>query len=127
MDVNQREEQRADEMKRLAIVARLKKGSESRANELVAAGPPFDLEQTGLARHSVYLSATEVVFLFEGHEVEWMVDDLLDQPFSPEIVRALDHWRAIVDGPPRIARESFDWERDLAQTAHSQATVASTP
>lgn len=110
-------------MKRLAIVARLKKGRESRASELIAAGPPFDLEQTGLARHSVYLSATEVVFLFEGHEVEWMVDDLLNQPFSPEIVRALDQWRAIVDGPPRIARESFEWERDLAETAASQTTV----
>jgi hypothetical protein len=114
-------------MKRLAIVARLKKGSESRASELIAAGPPFDLAQTGVVRHSVFLSASEVVFVFEGHEVEWSVDDLLDGPFRPKIVSALDQWRAIVDGPPRIARESFGWERDPADSAHSQATVASTP
>lgn len=126
MDVNQREEQRADEMKRLAIVARLKKGSESRARELIAAGPPFDLEHTGLARHSIYLSATEVIFVFEGHEVEWMVDDLLDEPFRLEMVRALDQWRAIVDGLPRIARQTFEWERDPAETADRQVTVAST-
>ena len=110
-------------MKRLAIVARLKKGSESRAGELIADGPPFNLEQTGLARHSVYLSATEVVFLFEGDEVEWMIDDLLDQPFSREIARALDQWRAIVDGPPRIARERFGWERDQAAPVATDAIV----
>jgi hypothetical protein len=110
-------------MKRVAIVARLKKGSESRASDLIAAGPPFDLAQTSVVRHSVYLSASEVVFIFEGHEVEWMVDDLLDGPFRSEIVSALDRWRAVVDGPPRIARESFVWERDVA--ARSEATVAS--
>jgi hypothetical protein len=114
-------------MKRLAIVARLKKGSESRASELIAAGPPFDLAQTGVVRHSVFLSASEVVFVFEGHEVEWIVDDLLDGRFRPKIVRALDQWRAIVDGPPRIARKSFGWERDPVDAAHSQAAVASTP
>ena len=113
-------------MKRLAIVARLKKGSESRASKLIAAGPPFDLEQTGLARHSIYLSATEVIFVFEGHEVEWRVDDLLDEPFRLEMFRALDQWRAIVDGLPRIARESFEWERDPAETADRQATASST-
>jgi hypothetical protein len=113
-------------MKRVALVARLKQGSHSRASDLIAAGPPFDLAQTSVVRHSVYLSASEVVFIFEGHEVEWMVDELLDGPFRPEIVRALDRWRAVVDGPPRIARESFAWERDVAEAARSEATVGGT-
>jgi hypothetical protein len=44
-------------MERVAIVARLKEGSGPRAAELIAAGPPFDLAATGIASHSVYLSA----------------------------------------------------------------------
>ena len=79
-------------MERVAIVARLKEGSGSRAAELIAAGPPFDLAETGIAHHSVYLSATEVVFVFEGHQVEWMVDDLINDPFRPDRLgqRAMD-------------------------------------
>jgi hypothetical protein len=57
------------------------------------------------------LSASEVVFVFEGHEVEWMVDSLIDEPFHYELQRAFDEWRAIIEGSPRIAREHFAWER----------------
>jgi hypothetical protein len=58
------------------------------------------------------------VFVFEGHEVEWMVDDLIDDPFRPELQSGLDAWRPIVDGSPRIARERFGWEaHEAVQTA----------
>jgi hypothetical protein len=99
-------------MERLAIVARLKDGTSTRAGELVAAGPPFDLAESGIVRHSVYLSASEVIFVFEGHQVEWIVDDLIYQPFHYRVYRALDEWRKIVDGHPRIARERFGWQVD---------------
>lgn len=99
-------------MERIAIVARLKKGTATRAAELIAAGPPFDLAESGILRHSVYVSSNEVIFVFEGHQVEWIVDDLIYQPFHYRIYRALDQWRQIVDGPPRIARERFGWQRD---------------
>jgi hypothetical protein len=108
-------------MERLAIVAHLKEGSHCRAAELLAEGPPFDLAETGIVRHSVYLSASEVVFVFEGHQVEWMVDALIDDPFHYEIKRALEQWRAIVDGQPRIARERFRWQRDEAEHAVTAA------
>jgi hypothetical protein len=97
-------------MERLAIVARLKEGSGSRAAELIAAGPPFDLAETGIVHHSIYVSAGEVVFVFEGHEVEWIVDDLIGDPFRPKLQSAFDAWRSIVDGSPRPARERFRWE-----------------
>jgi len=97
-------------MECVAIVARLKEGSGPRAAELIASGPPFDLAGTGIVHHSVYLSAGEVVFVFEGHQVGWMVDDLINDPFRPELQSAFDRWRSIVDGPPRIARERFGWE-----------------
>jgi hypothetical protein len=96
-------------MERVAIVARLKVGSGPRAAELIAAGPPFGLAETGIVHHSVYLSTGEVVFLFEGHQVEWIVEDLIDDAFQPELQSAFDRWRSIIDGSPRIARERFDW------------------
>jgi hypothetical protein len=99
-------------MERVAIIAHLKEGTEQRAAELVAAGPPFDIAETGILRHSIYISASEVVFVFEGHDVEWIVDELIDAPFHYELHRALDQWREIVEGQPRVAREQYGWQLD---------------
>jgi hypothetical protein len=98
-------------MERLAIVAGLKSGAEPRAAELISAGPPFDLEEGGLTRHEVYLSAGEVVFLFEGKDVEWFVDDLVEDPFQWPVLAAFEAWRPLVEGEPRIARPAFVWNR----------------
>jgi hypothetical protein len=110
-------------MERVAIVAHLKEGSEPRAAELIAKGPPFTLAETGIVGHSIYLSAREVVFVFEGHQVEWIVDDLIDQRFHPDIQRALDEWRAVIDEPPRIAREKFGWERHQSEAPAPEAKL----
>jgi hypothetical protein len=109
-------------MKLVAIVARLKEGSGPRAAQLIAGGPPFDLAEIGLASHSVYLSAGEVVFVFEGDQVEWTVDELIDNPFRPEIQSAFDQWREIIDGSPRIAREQFGWHADGSEPAAETMT-----
>jgi hypothetical protein len=99
-------------LERLALIARLLPGAEGRAEEVIAAGPPFDPEGSGFSRHSVFLSATEVVFVFEGHEVEWIVDDLVEGQFlHPILADALAEWRSLIEGQPRIAREKFFWER----------------
>ena len=103
-------------MERVAIIARLKEGREQQAVDLVAAGPPFDLADTGIVRHSIYISATDVVFMFEGHEVEWIVDQLIDEPFHYELHRALEQWRDIVEGRPHVARECFGWQRDESES-----------
>lgn len=99
-------------MERLALIARLKPGIQPRAAELLAKGPPFDLQGSGFVRHSVFLSATEVIFVFEAPEVEWLVSALVDDPFHWMLAEALDDWRPLVEGTPRIAREQFSWERD---------------
>jgi hypothetical protein len=99
-------------LERLALIARLKPEAQARAEELIAKGPPLDLKESGFARHSVFLSATEVVFVFEAHEVEWLVTALVDDPFQWMVVDALDAWRPLIDGHPRIAREKFSWESD---------------
>ena len=98
-------------MERVAIVARLRPGAQPRAAELISAGPPFDPGGSGFERHCVYLSATEVVFVFEAHEVEWLVDALVDEPFTWMLDEAMDKWEPLVDGPPRIARDVFSWEK----------------
>jgi hypothetical protein len=90
----------------------LKPGSESRAAALIQSGPPFDPEGLGLARHRVFLSAGEVVFVFEGHQVEWIVDDLVSDPNAWPMHEAFDAWRPLVEPPPRIARSAFAWERE---------------
>ena len=110
-------------MERVAIVAHLKEGGEPRAAELIAKGPPFSLAESGLVGHTVFLSAHEVVFVFEGRHVEWIVDDVIDQPFHPDIQRALDEWREIVDEPPRIAREKFGWNRHPSEAIGPEAAV----
>jgi hypothetical protein len=108
-------------MERVAIVARLKEGSEQRAAELVEAGPPFDLSKSGIGRHSIYISASEVVFVFEGHEVESIIDQLIDEPFHYELQRAPDQSREIVDEQLRVARERFGWQLDAAAAGTARA------
>jgi hypothetical protein len=111
-------------MERVAIIARLKEGSAQRAAELVEAGPPFDLTDTDIVRQS-NISASEAVFAFEGHEVEWIVDQLIDEPFHYELQRALEQGREIVDGQPRVARGRFGWQLDVAAAGTARAAERS--
>jgi hypothetical protein len=97
-------------VQQLAIVARLKPDAEARAAELIAEGPPFDPGKSGLTRHAIYLSAGEVVFVFEGAGVEWIVDDLVEDPFRWPVLAAFHAWRPLVEREPRIARAAYVWE-----------------
>ncbi len=100
-------------MNRLMIVARLQPGKHEEAEALLRRGPLFDPEELGLHRHAAYLTANEVVFVFEGSEVEWIVNDLIDDPV---LSTAFGRWRAILDEPPRLAHERYHWARDEAKT-----------
>ena len=104
-------------MDKVAIVGRLKPGAEPRAAELLAQGAPFDAEDIGLERHVVYLSAGEVVFVFEGPEVDSVVDSLISEPFHWPLVRAMEAWRPLIEGNPRIARPAYEWEHYVPENA----------
>jgi hypothetical protein len=104
-------------MDRLVIVARLQPGKHEDAERLLRHGPPFDPEELGMHRHAVYLTANEVVFLFEAPEVEWIVNDIVDDPV---LSTAFAPWRAIVEGAPRLAHEHFHWSREDAKTGIGQ-------
>jgi len=99
-------------MNRLMIVARLKEGMHEEAEALLRKGPPFDPEELGFDRHAVHLTADEVVFLFEAPEVEWIVNDLIDDPTKSG---AFASWEKLLAGPPRLAHERFYWSRESSK------------
>jgi len=96
-------------MNRMMIVARIRPGKRTEAEALLLNGPPFDPEELGFDRHGAYLTQSEVVFFFEASEVEWLVNDIVDDPV---LSTALSPWRPLVDGPPRVAHERFFWSRE---------------
>jgi hypothetical protein len=98
-------------MNQVAIVVTLKPDAADKARQLLEHGPPFDPAHHGFERHSVFLSANELVFVFEGPEVEWKLDDLVDDPLGATVREALDAWRPLVAGEPRVARTAYSWER----------------
>jgi hypothetical protein len=99
-------------MNRLMIIARLRQGAHDEAEALIAAGPPFEPDELGLHRHAAYLTAGEIVFLFEAPEVEWIVNDIVDDPV---ISAAFAPWQNLIDGPPRLAHERFYWSRESSK------------
>jgi len=101
-------------MERFAIIAQLKPGSNTKAAELIAAGPPFDPGAVGLEAHSVYLAQDSVVFVFEGREAGSVVADIVDDPFRSPVFEA---WAPFLDGAPRIARQAYGWQRGAARAA----------
>ncbi len=100
-------------MNRLMIVARLQDGAHEEAEALLREGPPFDPEELGFHRHAAYLTASEVVFLFEAPEVEWIVNEIVDDPIRST---ALGPWRKLIDGTPRLAHEYFYWTCEQGKT-----------
>src|SRR4051812_49282201 len=95
-------------MNRLVIVARLNEGAHAHAQELIAAGPPFEPGDLGFHRHGVYLTATDVVFVFEAPEVEWLVNDIIDHPVFAAALRPL---LGVGGWPPALAPQGDIWSQ----------------
>ena len=93
-------------MNRMMIVADLKEGAHDEAERLLRTGPPFDPEALGLHRHAAYLTADEVIFVFEATDVDGILNDLLDDITLAPAVR---RWDKLTEGLPRIAYERFYW------------------
>ena len=100
-------------MSRLVVVAPLKQGSLPRAKELLAEGPPFALEDSRFDAHEVFLTDSEVVFVFEGSSTEG--ETLTLSAEDPTIARAAEAWAECLDGRPRLARSAFSWKRPQAE------------
>ena len=94
-------------MERVAITAKLREGSEARARELVAAGPPFDPSRAGLSQHGVYVGPDIVVFVFEGEDVAQRLAHLLNDRLNSASFSA---WAPLLAEQPRLAHEAYHWD-----------------
>jgi hypothetical protein len=99
-------------MERLVVTARLLKGTQERALELAAVGT--DPGSRGFDRFSVYLSESDVVFLFEAPHAERLVRGILNDPVQ---AAELSPWLPLFDGPLHRAPEVYHWSR--AAEGHS--------
>jgi hypothetical protein len=90
----------------VAVVAPIRKGTADVARGLVEEGPPLDVQQLELQRHHVFVSESEVVFIFEGDDAARAVNALSR---SPGVLQAAVRWRRILADPPRLAEEHFFW------------------
>lgn len=94
-------------MERLVVTLRLRKGTQERAAELIASGPPFDPADLGLFRHAVYLGDDLAIFAFEGEEVEERVRVVINDPVRSASFAA---WVPLLAGRPALAHEVYYWE-----------------
>jgi hypothetical protein len=97
---------------RVAVIATLLPGSRERAAEIIAKGAPYGLRLAGFRRHSVFLAAETVVFVFEGPDIEGLVRDLVNDPARSA---AFSIWAPLLEGTPVLAREEFYWQAGQQQ------------
>jgi hypothetical protein len=94
-------------MSRAVVVLPLKQGTREKAAQLLRKGPPFDPDEVGLERHHVFLTDTEAVFVFEADDLDAAQRLIGDDG----IWNAADAWKELVAGPPRLAEDSYSWQR----------------
>ena len=96
-------------MERLVVTLKLRKGTQEQAAKLIAAGPPFDPGDLGIARHWVYLGNDLAIFAFEGEAVEERVRAVINDPVRSASFAA---WVPLLAGRPALAHEVYYWEAD---------------
>jgi hypothetical protein len=95
-------------MYHFVVTATLKPGCLEEVRKLLREGPPFEIAQTSLQRHLVFLAGDELVFLFEGEHAEHEVKDLLA---DPHVLGRIGRLGSCIEGAPRLPEEVFSWER----------------
>jgi hypothetical protein len=95
---------------RFVLTARLTPEGRARAETLLAEHSALGAEEleTALDRHAIFLSETEVVFLFEGESAHEAVRALFNDPVRSTL---MSRWLPLFDGPLHRAPEAYSWER----------------
>jgi hypothetical protein len=99
---------RAASSKRIAIVIPLSPNGCACARELVETGPPFDISELPLDHHDVYVTDSEIVFVFEGSDVRQAISNLVR---DPRVWRSAAAWKECIGGRPRIGEVRYSWTR----------------
>jgi len=102
-------------MSRVAVVVPLRPHAVETARQLIEQGPPFDLDETPLESHCIYLTGEEAVFVFEGPEAREVVERVVGEV---NVWEAASAWRACLAGKPRIAETVFAWRRREPRPLH---------
>jgi hypothetical protein len=104
---------------RVVVVLPIEATAQDRVRELLDAGPPFDLEASGIDGYHVSVTDNEVVFILEAPDpprLRQLVEHL-------ELMAAAEPWRQHAAGPARTADEAFSWSRpDLDEGLSFAAT-----
>jgi hypothetical protein len=106
---------------RLLVAVPLKEGMLEQARELIAEGPPFDSEETGLERHRVFLLEDEVLFVFESGQSAKKLEAALARP---DLWRGAAAWQDLVAGPPRIAEAVYAWDREAPEDGRDENSLS---
>lgn len=90
----------------VAVVLPLKEGAAAAAQALIAAGPPFDPADKSLARHEVFLTDREAIFVFSGEDACESVRAIMR---DTSVWPTANRWSDWLDGPPRLAEAGYSW------------------
>jgi hypothetical protein len=95
---------------RFVLAARLRPDGRQQAEKLLAEHSAFGAEEleTAFDRHAIFLSESEVIFLFEGEGAHETVRALFNDPVRSTLI---SHWLPLFDGPLHRAPEAYFWER----------------
>jgi hypothetical protein len=92
---------------KIAIAAKIRPGKRERLQQVLAEGPPFDLEVAGFERHSVYLGDSDIFFLWEGPAPVTAVKRLAAEGgLMSHVVKM-----AGLVSEPHLLAEVFTWDR----------------
>jgi hypothetical protein len=95
-------------MDKVVLLARLKDDARHHAEELLTDAARADAPEEAFERGTIFLSDTEVVFLFEGADAAETVRAILDDPVTSTVITP---WLPLFDGPLHQAREARSWAR----------------
>ena len=98
----------AGRLERVMLAARLKGGTRGRAEQLVTDEARADAPEEQFARGAIFLSDSEVVFLFEGAGAPDAVRGILDDPVRSTV---LGSWLPLFEGPLHRVHEAHSWRR----------------
>jgi hypothetical protein len=108
-------------MDRFVLVARLTPDGRERARALLAEHSALGMEEleTYLDRHTIFLTETEIIFVFEGNGAAEAVRSLFNDPVRSTII---SRWLPLFDGPLHQAPEAYVWKRqEMADHAPDHA------
>ncbi len=97
-------------MDRFVLTARLKADGRRQALALLAERSALGTDEleSSLERHTIFLTETDVIFLFEGKGAQEAVRAIFNDPVRSALI---GHWLPLFDGPLHQAPEAYSWGR----------------